>query len=173
MSPRHLILPALLALALGTNAVAQQVSPLQQHMGNADFTQSGLNKLTPQELQHLQQWLAGHAAELAAAVPASDAHSATAAAAHKSKGGGWFGHRDAGTPSTVVSSRIAGSFKGWGPHTTFVLQNGQQWRVVDDSDLTVAKTLEDPAVTIKPGLIGGWIFKVAGYNTSARVAPAN
>ncbi|MGH8157357.1 MAG: hypothetical protein ACREPQ_04515 [Rhodanobacter sp.] len=175
--PRHLLL--LYALALPCSLLhAQQTTTLQQHMGNSDFHESGLDKLNPAELKHLQQWLSAHAAELAAAVPASEAASASAAAGKPAKSGGGLSHHDAsaskaGIPNNTVVNRLAGSFKGWGPHTTFTLQNGQQWRVVDDSDLTTGKTLEDPEVTIKPGFMGSWLLMVKGYNASARVAPVN
>lgn len=175
----HLFLPLLCALALPCLSLhAQQASTLQQHMGENDFHESGLDRLTPAELKHLQQWLSVHAGELAAAVPASEAASASAAAGKPARSSGWFSHHGTSAnktevPDDTVLNRIAGSFKGWGPHTTFTLQNGQQWRVIDDSDLTTGKTLEDPEVTIKPGLLGGWLLKVKGYNASARVTPVN
>lgn len=172
--PRHLFLPLLCGLALpGSLLHAQQTATLQQHMGNRDFHESGLDKLDPAELKHLQQWLSAHAAELAAAVPASEAATASAAAGKPSQNGRHASTDKNGTPSNIVINRIAGNFKGWGPHTVLTLQNGQQWRVIDNSQLITGKTLENPEVTIKPALMDSWLLMVKGYSASARVAPAN
>lgn len=173
-----LLLPSLLALSLGCASLhAQQGIVLQQRMGAADFQQAGLDKLNPAELQHLQQWLAHHASELAAAVPASEATSANVAADKRlSRSSGWFGHKSdtAGKKSDhVVVSPIAGSFNGWRPGSIITLQNGQKWRVIDDSSLTSTKPTDNPVVTVKPGALGSWMLKVEGYNTGARVEPAN
>jgi hypothetical protein len=179
MKPRSLLLlPSLLALSLGCTLLhAQQAVVLQQKMGAAEFRQAGLDKLSPTELRHLQQWLAIHATELAAAVPASEVTSANVAADKRSsRSGGWFGHKsdiaDKKANHTVISP-VAGSFNGWRPGSILTLQNGQKWRVSDDSSLTATRPADSPVATVKPGAFGGWILKVAGYNTSARVEPAN
>jgi hypothetical protein len=69
----YLFLP--LVLLLSPLAIAplhaQQAVSLEQQMGKKEFTQAGLNKLTPAELQRLQRWLVLHASDLAASVPAS------------------------------------------------------------------------------------------------------
>ena len=154
-------------------AHAQQAVSLQKQMGSTEFTRAGLDKLSPAELQHLQQWLSLHASQLAAAVPASAETSATAAAA---KAPGPFAHKAKTAKvkrNDTVSSRIAGEFNGWQHGTTLTLQNGQRWRVKDDSSLVVNKPLASPEVSVTPGFLGSWMLKVHGYNTSARVEPAN
>lgn len=169
-----LLLPILLLSVLGMTPLhAQTAVSLQKQMGNTEFTRAGLEKLSPVELQHLQQWLALHASELAASVPASAETSATAAAA---KAPGPFSHQ-AKAPKVkrndAVTSRISGQFNGWQHGTTLTLQNGQRWRVRDDSTLVVPAPLNNPEVSVKPGFLGSWMLKVQGYNTSARVEPAN
>ena len=173
-----LLLPFLLSLSLGCMSLhAQQAITLQQQMGAAEFKQAGLDKLSPAELQHLQQWLANHAPELVAAVPGSEVASANVAADKRSsRSAGWFGNK-AGTAgkknSHTVVSPLAGSFNGWRPGSILTLQNGQKWRVSDDSSLTATRPVDSPVATVKPGALGGWILKIEGYNTSARVEPAN
>ncbi|CAM5347224.1 hypothetical protein [Rhodanobacter lindaniclasticus] len=168
------LLPILLLSSLAAAPLhAQRAVPLEQQMGKAEFTQAGLNKLTPAELQHLQQWLAVHASELAAAVPASEETSAAAAAA---KSPGPFVHTAKTTKvkrNDSITSRIDGEFRGWEHGTTLTLQNGQRWRVKDDSTLTVPESLSSPVVFVKPGFLGSWLLRVQGYNTTARVEPAN
>jgi hypothetical protein len=169
-----LLLPILLLSVLGMAPLhAQQAVSLQKQMGNTEFTRAGLDKLSPAELQNLQRWLGRHASELAATVPASAETSATAAAA---KSPGPFTHK-ADAPKVKrndsVTSRISGQFNGWQHGTTLTLQNGQRWRVKDDSILVVREPLASPEVSVNPGFLGSWTLKVHGYNTSARVEPAN
>lgn len=147
-------------LAIGLPLHAQQANALRQQMGATAYQRAGLDKLSANERDYLATWLSAHASELAAAVPASAAPTATAAT-------------HAAPAHATVESRIAGHFDGWQPGAVLVLSNGQRWRVTDDSSLDTGKTLDAPAVSIKPGLLGGWLLKVKGYNASARVQPAN
>lgn len=169
-----LLLPILLLSTLGMVPLhAQQAVPLQEQMGKAEFTRAGLDKLSPAELQHLQQWLTLHASDLAASVPASVEASASAVA---TKSPSALGHK-AKAPkikgNDIVTSRIAGEFNGWQHGTTLTLQNGQKWRVKDDSSLVVPQPLTSPEVSVKPAFMGSWLLSVQGYNTRARVEPAN
>lgn len=174
MKAYSFLLPiVLLSLLAVAPSYAQQAVSLHEQMGNTEFTRAGLGKLSPVELQHLQQWLALHASNLAAAVPASVETSATVAAA---KSPGPFGHQvkaPAVKRDDTITNRIAGEFNGWQHGTTLTLQNGQRWRVKDDSLLVTRKPLAAPEVRVTPGFMGSWTLKVSGYNTTARVEPAN
>jgi hypothetical protein len=149
---------ALLLLALSVHA--QQTDLMQQNMGQQAFAQAGLQKLSPDELKFLDQWLTAHAAQLAAAVPASAAPTAKAASGSASA-------------HNTIQNHVAGRFRGWQSGDVLQLANGQRWRVIDNSSLNIGRVIDAPAVTIKPGLLGGWLLKVNGYNASARVEPAN
>jgi hypothetical protein len=161
---------ALLLLVAAGAAHAQTASSLQQRMGSAAFHRTGLDKLDPQELHALEQWLAAHPDALAP--PPSETRSAAAAAEQVSGHPGVHAAKPGSTRETITS-HVAGQFGGWQSGDVLTLANGQRWRVVDDSSLDTGKALDAPAVTIKPGLIGGWLLKVEGYNASARVQPAN
>ncbi|WEN14729.1 hypothetical protein PY254_16070 [Rhodanobacter sp. AS-Z3] len=174
-----LLIPSMFfALWLGGGPLhAQQAVSLKQQMGAAQFNQAGLDKLSPAELVSLQKWLATHAVEMAAAVPASEVSSANVVA---DKGASQSiaatqkkSDKARSKASRIVTSPIAGRFDGWGPGSVIVLQNGQKWRISDDSSLQVTRSLESPVATVKPGVLGSWMLKVEGYNTSARVRPAN
>lgn len=161
---------AFVLLVAAGAAHAQSVPSLQQRMGNAAFHQAGLDRLSPQELHALEQWLAAHPDALVP--PPSDAGSATVAADRASGHAGVRAAKTRPARETIVS-HIAGRFGGWQPGDVLALANGQRWRVVDDSSLDTGKALDAPAVAIKPGLVGGWLLKVEGYNATARVQPAN
>ncbi len=182
MKPYSSSLLSLLTLLLLASApvYAQQAVQLQQQMGATEFKASGLEKLSPSELHHLQQWLAEHSGTLATMLPASDAESAAAVRDNQAANSrrGWFSHKS--KPDSVdtkdrstVTSKIAGSFNGWDTGSVLTFENGQKWRVIDGSSLSVGKTLVDPEVTVKPGFLGSWTLKVRGYNTNAKVEPAN
>lgn len=164
--PGFFLAAALLAAAGAAHA--QDAPTLQQRMGAAAFHRAGLDKLSPAELQALQQWLAAHADALAPAPSAAGSASAAAQRAMAQPA-----PAKAGPARQAITSRIAGDFRGWRPGSVLVLANGQRWRVSDDSSLDTGKPLTAPAVTVKPGLVGGWLLKVAGYNTSARVQPVD
>jgi hypothetical protein len=179
-----LLLPIILLSAFAVAPLhAQQTVSLQEQMGSTEFSRAGLDKLSPAELRHLQQWLALHAPVLATKVPASDQTSATAAAAESS---GLFGSKPKSSKpaaaqvkdakvkhSGTITSHIAGEFNGWERGTVLTLQNGQKWRVSDDRSFTVRQPLTSPEVSVKPGFLGSWTLKVQGYNTTAKVEPAN
>lgn len=154
----------------GTAAADPAKSRLEQLMG-PKFREAGLDRATPAEIAVLERFMIEHADELRALTPASDTTSAAAVdAAEPARK-----RRAETTPAAEdarVTSRIAGAFKGWRPGTTLTLENGQQWRVSDESSL-VTRALDRPAVTIERGAFGQWWLRVEGYNSAARVKPAN
>ncbi|MDO1528107.1 hypothetical protein QMK61_04600 [Fulvimonas sp. R45] len=168
---QRLYRPLAFVLLAAAGAVHAQTMPsLQQSMDGATFHQAGLDKLSPQELQTLERWLAAHPGALLP--PPSQARSATAAA-DRASGHAGFPPAKARPSREAIVSHVAGRFRGWQPGDVLTLANGQRWRVVDDSALDTGRALDAPAITIKPGLVGGWLLKVEGYNASARVQPAN
>ena len=149
----------------GSAAGDEAKSRLEQIMG-PKFREAGLERATPAEIAVLEQFIIEHADELRALEHRSERKSAAAVT-------GADVEREHRADKNVVSSRIAGEFKGWRQGTTLTLENGQQWRVEDNSTLTVPRALASPAVTVKPGTFGNWWLRVEGYNTTAKVKPAN
>jgi len=76
-------------------------------MTAAEFRSCGLSKLTPEEIVHLDSWLASFANRTASGVGGN-------AGVHGS--------------SEVIESEIAGEFHGWDGETIFKLANGQIWQ---------------------------------------------
>jgi|SRR5688572_18546577 len=72
----------------------------------------------------------------------------------------------------VVSSRIAGTFRGWGGRTLFNLENGQQW-VQTDSDVYVLQAQPGPEVKIVPSSLGGWKLHLQPNGRWVRVRRIN
>ncbi len=121
-------------------------------MSQADFHAAGLDKLSPQELTQLNTWL--------------DAHGGATVKYVTSDGAPVFYGADADRP--VIEQHIVGVFSGWRGHTVFTLDNGQQWQQAESGVLNTGK-ISNPAVKIKPMLLGSWLMYVDGCGCNVRV----
>ena len=64
-----------------------------------------------------------------------------------------------GLEDAPIRSRLVGSISAWEPGTVFVLENGQQWKVLKGR-MTLGKPLQAPEVIVVPGLAGRWFLQV-------------
>ncbi len=145
------MLPAALALFLTALPVmAQQFSSLEERMSAADFKAAGLDKLSPQQLRFLDDWLRTH--EPVKAVTAS---------------GQPVFYPD-NQPRDKFSTHLVGQFNGWAGHSTFTLDNGQVWKQAESGAYS-CPSIDNPEVTIKPMILGSWLMYVQGCNESVRV----
>ncbi|MGQ3053123.1 MAG: hypothetical protein ACT6S0_15205 [Roseateles sp.] len=77
----------------------------------------------------------------------------------------------AGTPALKrIESRILGKFAGWRPNQRLALENGQVWRVADDSEALYE--LQDPKVIVHRGLLGAFYLEIEGVPFQVRVVRA-
>ncbi|MDE2272436.1 MAG: hypothetical protein KGJ94_10720 [Xanthomonadaceae bacterium] len=147
----RLMLPAALALFLTALPVmAQQFSSLEERMSAADFKAAGLDKLSPQQLRFLDDWLRTH--EPVKAVTAS----------------GQPVFYPENQPRDKFSTHLVGQFNGWAGHSTFTLDNGQVWKQAESGAYS-CPSIDNPEVTIKPMILGSWLMYVQGCNESVRV----
>jgi len=109
---RTLLITFLLTLINPTVAQTDERSfpGVKNLMSSAEFTSSGLDRLSDEELDVLDDWLvrytAGHAAILRVKNPEVIAAS----------------------KNFELLSQIKGDFRGWSGETLFQLENGQVWR---------------------------------------------
>lgn len=143
---------ALILLVAAAAVGAQSQSPtLEERMSQSEFHSSGLDKLSPQELAQLNAWLQAH-------------------------GGGARRHATGGSADfypdpaerTMVTAHIDGSFNGWNGKTVFKLDNGQEWQQTESGRYD-AGLFTNPAVKIKPMILGSWLMAVEGCGCSVRV----
>ncbi|HET8940677.1 MAG TPA: hypothetical protein VFN13_01650 [Rudaea sp.] len=122
-------------------------------MSQSEFRAAGLDKLSPDELKALDAWLR--------------AHYATAATRYISPSGNpVFYPRD--SEREVVESSIDGKFNGWYGHTTFTLENGQQWTQAESGSRQLGP-YDHPKVKIKPMMLGSWLMYIEKCGCSVRV----
>ncbi|MEO7477683.1 MAG: hypothetical protein ABIT64_00430 [Lysobacteraceae bacterium] len=160
---RHLLASFLVCLSFAVPlAMAQQFSSLEERMSSSDFKAAGLDKLTPDELARLNDFVKKE-------VDNRTAQARAAAGRNSDKDPNNFGfHTDRGERDSLVT-RIAGKFTGWTGNTVFTLNNGQVWQQVDSSAQFEGINLQNPEVTISPSFMGSWMLGVKGYNSQVRV----
>jgi hypothetical protein len=151
------IVTALSLLLVVSACFAEAFSSLEERMSAREFSEAGLDQLSPEQLAKLNSWLRGqHGVAAASAAPALDSADRR----------GFFAE-DANQESVV--SRILGEFRGWrGSGERFELENGQVWQSADPS-ASLSVKLQNPTVRISPGLFRSWYLKVDGYNASVLV----
>ena len=98
-----------LAANSANSASAAGFSSLEERMSQSEFHAAGLDKLSPTELNALNEWLRTHNAATTTLVTPSGQPVFYASEADRE----------------VVQDRIDGSFSGWRGHSVFKLENGQ------------------------------------------------
>ncbi|MBN8482340.1 MAG: hypothetical protein J0L88_12195 [Xanthomonadales bacterium] len=156
MSPPRTLLPlaALFALFASTTAAAVEPSTLEQRMSPDEFTSAGLDRLTPEQLRFLNDWL-GNKGIVASVAPLK-------------KRDGTLEYYPDDSDRELIESRIVGPFEGWRGKTVVTLENGQKWQQ-SESGSRGDVNMTGPAVTIKPMSMGSWLIVVKGCNCSVRV----
>ena len=160
MLPIRSLAVALLLACLSPLASAQTAQPaIEKQMTPEQFKAAGLDKLSADELAHLNAWL-GRTLETQTAKASAETKQRIE---HENRGFLTFNSEE------PITGHIAGDFHGFDKGRTYTLDNGQVWQQVDDAELPGVR-LTDPAVDIKPAMVGNtWYMKVGKYNTRAQV----
>jgi hypothetical protein len=166
-----LIMMCCLALSVSAD---EGFASLEEQMTGTEFDASGLGKLSPEELAALNNWI--RARTLAtldqpkAGVYAIGTAAEPASAEADLRG---FENRDDGKGSkgkrAVINSRLIGTFSGWDGNTLFKLDNGMIWAQTSEKDAFYINSVENPAVSIEPGMFGTWRLSVEDYSTQVKV----
>ena len=162
------LLLIILAFSMHVTAnAADEFSTLEERMTGKEFKETGLGKLTDQELGNLNDWLRRHSvATLENASARSSTDAASASATQDTRGLKTKKENELGN---VIQSSIVGSFDGWNRKgTLFKLANGMIWQQSENDTFSV-KTVQDPEVTITKGIMGNWRLSVVGYHSNVGV----
>ncbi len=173
---------------LATSLVAQEFTAT---LTPEERREAGLDKLSPAELARLQalveRYKAGEVAvvqqvaeqKIAAAEVRAKAAETKAAAVPEQKGPGWFralltlqaAGRQAGEDEAVeMQVRLAGTLRSFDGRRSFTLEDGQVWRMIERASYA-GPTLQNPTVTIRPGVFGVFWLKVPEAGLRVKVEP--
>ncbi len=154
------ILLTILIIAISASVAGQSAfSSLEEQMNGKEFNAAGLEKLTPDELAALNKWIRSRSlATLDAGQSVTGDEDLRGLELKKMKD----------MPRTAIKSRVVGTFTGWDGQTTFRLENGMIWQQAD-KDKFYIKAVQDPLVTIEPGMLRTWRLSVEGYSSDCRV----
>jgi len=154
---------AILTLSSSALVLAQQgFASLEEQMTGEQFQAAGLEKLTPQELASLNDWIRAHSL------------ATLDAPRYQPSGSVPTGGGDVGTPPIEemerkpIVSKINGKFSGWDGQTLFKLENGMIWAQADN-DKFYTESLDHPGVTIEPAMFGNWKLSIEGYDEQCKV----
>lgn len=147
-----------LILALGASiAGAAGFSSIEERMNGQEFSAAGLERLSPEELARLNDWLRANWPSQSAATP----YPATVDSRGLSEP---QASRDA------IVSRLEGEFTGWSSRSVFRLENGMVWEATGSTVTPLStRPLQNPTVIIEPALMGAWLLRIEGYNATLRV----
>lgn len=166
----------LAASAWSTGLWAQErFSTVEERMTGREFTAAGLDKLSPQELAALNNWLRAHSvatldsprAGVSTVAPTDGA----AAAARTDAAGDTRGFEKQATrdlPDDDIVAGIQGAFSGWRGDTVFRLDNGMVWKQAEGGTFYIPET-DNATVVIEQGVFNSWRLKVEGYGKTVRV----
>lgn len=171
-------LTCLLALALVSPVLADDL-PFTKGLSPTDFAAAGLGKLTPEELSALDALV--HAREAGAVAVAKDETTKQVTQvvrqqvkaedqqqAVKQASAGFLDRMKVllkpGTEIeySTLESAIVPPFDGYDPGSVLTLENGQRWKVVDDSSDYRRKVLTPVPVKIIPGSMGSFFMEITG-----------
>lgn len=166
MSAKFMTLAIAGLLGLSSAALADpNFSSLEERMTGREFRETGLYKLSEDELAALNRWIRQRSlAEEEPRAPIATASSESSASAASDDRRGLRSSEE----RSPIESRIVGSFTGWRGRTEFELENGQVWRQAESGTFVVPE-IENPEVEIVPGMLSSWRLRVSGYNTRVRV----
>ena len=140
-----------------TLIAAEGFSSLEEQMTGKEFDAAGLEKLSPQELGALNAWIRKHSLATLATAASNTATEAAPAAQKK----------DDGERSTITS-KLVGTFTGWDGQTVFKLENGMIWAQKGKKKFH-SKEIDNPVVTVEPGMFGSWRLQVEGVDEDCKV----
>lgn len=156
----------ILALTMPLTAIAAEgFSSLEEQMSGKEYTATGLDKLTPEELETLNNWIRRHSV---ATLDRPKAGSYVAATEVEGDTRGFKNRKDSDEDKSSITSRVKGSFTGWNGNTVFALENGMIWEQ-SDNDKFYTKEVQNAEIIIEHGMFGTWHLSMVGYNSNCRV----
>lgn len=158
-----------------TAQAAGSFSTLEERMSGKEFKETGLVKLTDEELAVLNEWLRRHSVATLDNATARQAvypidGGAIPLTTNDDRGMGVYkGPSGSDAEDKVISGTIYGTFNGWaGKGTQFKLTNGMVWEQTE-KDTYSANPVDNAEVIITKNFLGNWHLAVVGSDRDVRV----
>ena len=149
MRGKTVVLALVLAFASFAAIAGQTYVTIEQRLTPEQRHATGLDTLTPAQLQLLNSLLRDEAVKI------EQTAKAEVSRADDGKSHAW----SIGMDSYPIKSRLKGPVSAWEPGTVFELENGQRWKVLKGA-VKLRKTMESPEVIVIPGIAGRWFLQV-------------
>jgi hypothetical protein len=143
---------AAIAFAPYASAADDDRPDVRELMSSEDFLAAGLDKLTPKEIDALNDWLVRFTAK-----DAPELQHENAAVKEEIKR----------VEQEGIRSRIVGEFRGWDGDTVFRLENGQVWKQRIRGRWFYRATA--PEVELKKNFLGFWEMRIVEANRAVGV----
>lgn len=155
----------LLFLSVTLSALAAGgFSSLEEQMTGKEFSAAGLDKLSQQELELLNDWLRSHSVATLDTPTASSGAVDSGEDQQESKSD----DEDEDEERKTVTSKLVGTFDGWDGQTVFELENGMIWTQASKAKF-YTKEIKNPIAIIEPGMFGTWKLHIEGIDKECRV----
>lgn len=153
----------LMALAALPAAAQQTYVDFEQRLSAEQLRETGLDKLSKEQLAALNRILRGEDEVQVAAAKAEAKAEVQAQRQQEAQHSSLIGLND-----QPIKSRLKGDVAGWEPGTEFELENGQRWKVLK-GQMKLRKPLSAPEIVVVPGIAGRWFLQVDEDLPKARV----
>lgn len=142
-------------LAASAAMAEQAYINIEQRLTAEQLRETGLNTLSPEQLERLNQLLSAESSKLAKIEKPTNEDRPIPVS--------YIGLND-----KPIKSRLKGSVSGWAIDTIFELENGQRWKVLKGS-MKLRKPMQSPNIIVVPGIAGRWFLQVDEDLPKARV----
>jgi hypothetical protein len=170
-----LFLIPLCTLSFTVNA-ADAFSTLEERMSGKEFKETGLVKLTDEELSVLNEWLRSHSVATLSNSSARqtviqvDNSGMVPLTTSDTRGLGYMGVSSSHDPGDkLITGTLVGTISGWAEkNTEFKLTNGMVWEQTGNGSLSI-QAVNGPDVTITKSFLGNWHLSIVGHEADVRV----
>lgn len=149
---KNLILGVMVACSwIYQSVLADEFPGIESLMSEEDFQATGLDQLTPAQLQALDRWLLNYTGGAGQILQSNKAVKTA-------------------SKDFEITSRLSGSFTGWSGDTVFLLENGQRWRQ-RLSGRYFYQGEPNPAVKISRNFFGYYMMTLIDEDRAVGVSP--
>lgn len=181
------IIMANLLIMLPSSPLLAEMPPLKDIMSETELEQTGLSKLSEDEIQALQEWLEVFIERDATSIIRSyrkeqqfnKQNQGKVTSSISENISSSRGEDDTASNQqtdairenryAVIESHIVGEFRGWTAHSRFVLANGQVWKNRRKGSQRHIRPVTDPKVIIDKNLFGKYVMKLPDVGVSIQV----